>query len=321
MKALKVIGWLVVALAVAVNVIYWQDPWLWRRYVMLFDPTPSEGLEPFDLVKGDGSYVIPVAAPENRMIRSRSRSRVHLELRNLSRPPLDPLNGCRPPDLRPSSPVAGRRVVTGRVGIWTPGIPPRIPLDGDWIPGSRPRGPTVPGCGLQRHLESLPREPSDEAWSCRPHRREERLNPAGSHRVGPGPGCRRPGIQALPRAKRVRKRLFDRAGVDVRSAFEWECGRCCSRCRVERPRTVLPPIPRTSFAEPWSLEKSLVMSGIARVISQSIFAAACLPKRSRHPFGVATGSGLRRPSRSWSAWSGRRLDSCSSGRPSDPPHR
>jgi CubicO group peptidase (beta-lactamase class C family) len=68
MKALKVIGWLVVALAVAVNVIYWQDPWLWRRYVMLFDPTPSEGLEPFDLVKGDGSYVIPVAAPENRTV-------------------------------------------------------------------------------------------------------------------------------------------------------------------------------------------------------------------------------------------------------------
>jgi CubicO group peptidase (beta-lactamase class C family) len=55
-------------LIVVVNVIYWQDPWLWRRYVMLFDPSPVEGLEPFDAVRGDGSFIIPAAAPGARTI-------------------------------------------------------------------------------------------------------------------------------------------------------------------------------------------------------------------------------------------------------------
>ncbi len=68
MKVFKIFGWFVLILFVVVNVIYWQDPWLWRRYVMLFDPTPSEGLEPFDVADGDGSYVIPVAMPENRTV-------------------------------------------------------------------------------------------------------------------------------------------------------------------------------------------------------------------------------------------------------------
>lgn len=68
MKALKTIGWLTVILAVAVNVVYWQDPWLWRRYVMLFDPTPQEGLNPFELVQGEGDYVIPVATPDTRTV-------------------------------------------------------------------------------------------------------------------------------------------------------------------------------------------------------------------------------------------------------------
>lgn len=68
MKALKVLVWLVVGLAVVVNVVYWQDPWLWRRYVMLFDPTPQEGLSPYELVQGDGSYVIPMATDDTRTV-------------------------------------------------------------------------------------------------------------------------------------------------------------------------------------------------------------------------------------------------------------
>lgn len=68
MKALKRIGWLTVILAIVVNVIYWQDPWFWRRYVVLFDPTPQEGLAPYDLVQGDGSYVIPAATSETRTV-------------------------------------------------------------------------------------------------------------------------------------------------------------------------------------------------------------------------------------------------------------
>ncbi len=68
MKVLKSFIWIVLGLAVVTNVIYWQDPWFWRRYVMLFDPSPEEGLKPFDLVQGDGSYVIPVAAVETRTV-------------------------------------------------------------------------------------------------------------------------------------------------------------------------------------------------------------------------------------------------------------
>ncbi len=68
MKALKITGWLVLILFVAVNVVYWEDPWLWRRFVMMLDPTPPEGLEPFDLVEGDSSYIIPVASADTRTV-------------------------------------------------------------------------------------------------------------------------------------------------------------------------------------------------------------------------------------------------------------
>ncbi|MGB1875662.1 MAG: serine hydrolase domain-containing protein [Rhodospirillaceae bacterium] len=68
MKALKFVGWVILALALVVNVVYWQDAWLWRRYVMLFDPTPPEGLKPFELVQGDERFIIPVASAENRTV-------------------------------------------------------------------------------------------------------------------------------------------------------------------------------------------------------------------------------------------------------------
>jgi CubicO group peptidase (beta-lactamase class C family) len=68
LKASKIFGWTIVALTIVVNVGYWNDPWFWRRYVMLFDPTPSEGLKPYDLVEGDGSTRLPVASPERRTV-------------------------------------------------------------------------------------------------------------------------------------------------------------------------------------------------------------------------------------------------------------
>ncbi len=68
MKVGRVIGWLAVSVALVVNIVYWRDPWLWRRYVMLFDPAPAEGLEPFDSVTGDGSFILPVAAAADRTV-------------------------------------------------------------------------------------------------------------------------------------------------------------------------------------------------------------------------------------------------------------
>lgn len=68
MKVLKLFVWAVLGLSLVTNIIYWQDPWFWRRYVMLFDPSPEEGLKPFDVVQGDGSYVIPIATAENRTV-------------------------------------------------------------------------------------------------------------------------------------------------------------------------------------------------------------------------------------------------------------
>ena len=63
MRASKVLGWFVVIIFIVVNAVYWQDPWFWRRYVMLFDPSPAEGLEPFEIAEGDSSYSLPLALP------------------------------------------------------------------------------------------------------------------------------------------------------------------------------------------------------------------------------------------------------------------
>lgn len=71
MKALKVTGWLTLALFVAVNVVYWQDPWLWRRYSGFFtglEPHESEGRKPQESVTGGNSLVLPVAGDSARTI-------------------------------------------------------------------------------------------------------------------------------------------------------------------------------------------------------------------------------------------------------------
>jgi len=63
--------WLSLIAVVAIWVVYWQDPWFWRNYVRFFqsgDPTGVEMLPPGEEIRGDGSYVLPVAAPEQRTV-------------------------------------------------------------------------------------------------------------------------------------------------------------------------------------------------------------------------------------------------------------
>ncbi len=69
MTLLRIMSWAGLAVFVAVNVVYWQDPWLWRRYVMLFDPSPDEGLTPYDTVDGNTAFVIPAATDDTRSVR------------------------------------------------------------------------------------------------------------------------------------------------------------------------------------------------------------------------------------------------------------
>ena len=62
---------LLFVVAIVVNVVYWQDPWLWRNYVHFFlsgDPTGVEMLPPGEEIRGDGSYVLPVAGPGQRTV-------------------------------------------------------------------------------------------------------------------------------------------------------------------------------------------------------------------------------------------------------------
>ena len=53
----------------AITVIYLDDPWYWRRYVNFFASTQSDGgLEPFEVVQGDNSLSLPVAADADRTV-------------------------------------------------------------------------------------------------------------------------------------------------------------------------------------------------------------------------------------------------------------
>ena len=70
-RILKFILGLAVILFVAANVIYWQDPWLWRGYVQMLrpgDPRAEEFVRPYEEIRGDGSYVLPMAVTADRTI-------------------------------------------------------------------------------------------------------------------------------------------------------------------------------------------------------------------------------------------------------------
>ncbi len=64
-------GVVVIAAAVIISAVYWQDPWLWRNYFAFFlsgSPTEVEALVPDEEIRGDASYVLPTAAPGDRTI-------------------------------------------------------------------------------------------------------------------------------------------------------------------------------------------------------------------------------------------------------------
>ena len=58
-----------VAALLAVNIVYWQDPWFWRRYVNFVGNVQNDGgLKPFDVVRGDNNYELAVATEGTRSI-------------------------------------------------------------------------------------------------------------------------------------------------------------------------------------------------------------------------------------------------------------
>lgn len=69
LKHKTLFGLLVVV--ILVNLVYWQDPWLWRNYIRFFttgDPTGVEMLPPDEEVRGDNSFILPVAELTERTI-------------------------------------------------------------------------------------------------------------------------------------------------------------------------------------------------------------------------------------------------------------
>lgn len=61
----------VLSMAIGIHIVYWQDPWLLRNYVTMMtsgSPTEEERLRPDEAVQGDGSFILPVALPEDRTL-------------------------------------------------------------------------------------------------------------------------------------------------------------------------------------------------------------------------------------------------------------
>ena len=58
-----------IALVAIANIVYWQDPWFWRRYANFFrDVSQEVGLRPFEVVRGDNSLALPVVPEDLRTI-------------------------------------------------------------------------------------------------------------------------------------------------------------------------------------------------------------------------------------------------------------
>ena len=65
---------------VLISWVYWQDPWLWRNYIRFFSTGDRLGVEmlpPDEEVRGDGSLVLPVAAPAERSISAEALAAMH----------------------------------------------------------------------------------------------------------------------------------------------------------------------------------------------------------------------------------------------------
>lgn len=60
-----------VALTLGINAVYWQDPWLFRNYARFLTSGDTHGeelLPPEEEIRGDGSYVLPVATQAERTV-------------------------------------------------------------------------------------------------------------------------------------------------------------------------------------------------------------------------------------------------------------
>ena len=60
--------------------IYWQDPWLWRNYVRFFSTgtaTAVELLPPDEEIRGDQSFNLSVAEPDERTISAEAFDAMH----------------------------------------------------------------------------------------------------------------------------------------------------------------------------------------------------------------------------------------------------
>ncbi|MBT8423289.1 MAG: serine hydrolase, partial [Gammaproteobacteria bacterium] len=71
---------LLIVVCIVVSVVYWDDPWLWRKYVGFFSsgsPTEVEPLTPDEEIRGDGSYVLPVATEAERVIPAATLDAMH----------------------------------------------------------------------------------------------------------------------------------------------------------------------------------------------------------------------------------------------------
>jgi CubicO group peptidase (beta-lactamase class C family) len=72
--------WLLLAIFLIISVVYWQDPWSWRNYAYFFTSgkaTAVETLPPGEEIRGDGSYVLPVAAAGQRSISQAALDDMH----------------------------------------------------------------------------------------------------------------------------------------------------------------------------------------------------------------------------------------------------
>lgn len=71
MRGFRLTILLLIALAVASSILYFEDPWLWRRFVgtfVSFGGEPSQILKPNEPITGNGSFSLPRATTEERTI-------------------------------------------------------------------------------------------------------------------------------------------------------------------------------------------------------------------------------------------------------------
>ncbi len=69
-----------IVLVAVISLVYWDDPWLWRKYVQFFSSGERQSVEilkPYEEITGDGSYVLPVAAEADRVISQEAFDAMH----------------------------------------------------------------------------------------------------------------------------------------------------------------------------------------------------------------------------------------------------